>query len=840
MPLKTTLKYLPYLTYIMYTVLLLFFYQFNIMKSIYPKTKVNLILLAILGSFSSYSIADGVCSNPTGCMIGNGSNLHGIVTISGQHYQNTIPSINELNNRRNQTVFETNNNNETQPINVIFDKDAKIILDSSFLNNPDYGSGRNNYHLTGINVYSDKTSAIIPKGVQFNLKGHPKEFINGITAIDVYDGSVDSQADFNIDAANSVAYEVDGNGFVNAHDHTINFGKGGYTSFAGVVDDYGILNMDRVKIKGDGQWNMGFSVFNKGTVNLKNSEINLTNPQSLAFLISNGSNINIENSDINVGNGIALHTRQDHANEHNFNIKNSSLIAKDNLLNINDSRLYTFDDDDDEKLGDSTIAAQQPFTLTANNSQLAGRIFIDQRPSPKITFNLQNGSSWLINGDSELDELNVTDSTVSFSHDVNAKGITSRSGSNFKTLTIHGDLTGNNSLFNINTSLADLQSDKIVIEGQVYGQHNISVADSRKRPKTPNGQVTLIEVIGGGEGSFTMLQDYVDAGRYRYFFQQDGNKWILNNDKGALALENGQHISNYEISDYANSLISMRQAASQFVYQLQQPLHTRFSNLKDQPRNNNLWLDSNYANNHYDSTNTSYDLVTSGFKQKSYSLQLGYDHILPLGNQDNQVYLGAFIGRGHSSVDFNGNYRDGNIKAWTTGVYAGWQNINGWFADGSYRYSHFKTSANKIDDTNWHANSFEAILGKDINVADKWVFTPKFGLTAGRLSGDNYTDSTTFYRTQLGAAIKTSVAVKKVNLTPYIGAYWLHDKNSLGNVVVDDENLTIKGAGSSGLFEAGLGVDFDRSNHADIKFNYANGQKTEQKFGASLNYRYSW
>ena len=226
-----------------------------------------------------------------------------------------------------------------------------------------------------------------------------------------------------------------------------------------------------------------------------------------------------------------MHTRQDHANEHNFNIKNSSLIAKDNLLNINDSRLYTFDDDDDEKLGDSTIAAQQPFTLTANNSQLAGRIFINQRPSPKITFNLQNGSSWLINGDSELDELNVTDSTVSFSHDVNAKGITSRSGSNFKTLTIHGDLNGNNSLFNINTSLADLQSDKIVIEGQVHGQHNISVADSRKRPKTPNGQVTLIEVIGGGEGSFTMLQDYVDAGRYRYFFQQDGNKWILNNDK---------------------------------------------------------------------------------------------------------------------------------------------------------------------------------------------------------------------------------------------------------------------------------------------------------------------
>ena len=63
------------------------------MKSIYPKTKVNLILLAILGSFSSYSMADGVCSNPTGCKIGSGSNLHGTVTISGHQFINTVPTV---------------------------------------------------------------------------------------------------------------------------------------------------------------------------------------------------------------------------------------------------------------------------------------------------------------------------------------------------------------------------------------------------------------------------------------------------------------------------------------------------------------------------------------------------------------------------------------------------------------------------------------------------------------------------------------------------------------------------------------------------------------------------
>ncbi|MCX8745639.1 autotransporter outer membrane beta-barrel domain-containing protein [Snodgrassella sp. B3882] len=813
------------------------------MKSNFTQTKINAILLTLFGSFSAYSMASGVCSNPSGCRIGSGSNLHGTVLISGQNYKNSVPNVNDfLSGDHYSVVFDTDAYGETEPIQLIFDKNANIVLDSSFLNDPAYGDKRDHFHLTGVNIESDSSSAIIPKGVQFTLKGYPKQFNNiGMTAVDVTAGYVDSQADMNIDSANSVAYEVySSTGKIDAHDSTINLGADAYTSFAGRSEEDGQLNFKRIKIKGSGQWNMGVSVFDKGNVNFIDSSMNFSNPESLAFNLSNGSNVNIENSSIEAGYGISLHTRQYTPKENNFNIKNSSFMAKDALLGINDRRLYSEADEDDEKLGDESIAAQQPFTLTADHSKLAGRIFIDLRPSPKITFNLKNGSSWLITGNSEMDELNIHDSTVSFRHDGHSRGVSSRSSNNFKILTIHGDLNGSNGVFNMNTNLADGQSDKIIIEGQLHGQHQISVADSRKRPKTANGQVTLVEVRGGGDGAFSMMQNYVDAGRYRYFFQQDGNQWILNNVNGALATGGGQHGSYYEISDYANSLIGMRQAANQFVYQLQQPLNTRFNNLKDHARTNNLWLDSNYANNHFDSTQTSYDLMTSGFKQKSYSLQLGYDHILPIGNENNQLYLGAFVGRGHSSVDFNGDYKDGNIKVWTTGIYAGWQNINGWFGDGSYRYSHFKTSANKMDDTSWNAHSLDVLFGRDIRLADQWVVTPKLGLTVGRLSGDQYTESTHFYRSQLGGSIKTSVNVKQVSFTPYVGAYWLHDKNSLGNVIVDDEYLSIKGAGSSGLFEAGVGVDFDRNNHADFKLNYANGQKTEQKFGASLNYRYSW
>ncbi|KDN11575.1 putative ATP-binding component of a transport system [Snodgrassella communis] len=713
-------------------------------------------------------------------------------------------------------------------------------MDLSFLEKSGYETdNKESVSFTGVDIglYAegeDSVKVIIPKGVEFTLKGGPKESENNITGIRLDEGHVDSQADFIINAPVSEAYDIYG-GKLDAHDHKIILGKDSYFSGAAQVQFEGTLNLDHVDIQGSGEWNLGVDSYEQGKANIRNTSIKLTHNNSVGFMIAGGGKINVENSTINAGYGIGVFSRQgsedDVRDKNVFNIKDSSLIARDALVVVNYRRLFDDDSVEDDALASADVAAQEPLVLTADHSELAGRTYVDLRPAPKLIFNLKNGSSWLINGNSELDVLNIYDSNISFGK-----------GGPFKTLTIHGDLSGSNGLFNLNSSLADQQADKIVIEGKVHGEHKISVSDSRKRPKTPNGQVTLVE-SNGGDGSFSMVQDYVDAGKYRYFFHQEGNNWVLSHDKGAASSGGGGHGSHHEISDFANSLISMRQAANQFVYQLQEPLNARLASLKSQPRgsNNNLWLDSNYAHDHFDSTGTSDGLATAGFKQKSYSLQLGYDHVLPLGDgENNQTYLGAFVGQGHSSVDFNGNYKDGNLKAVTTGIYAGWQNAGGWFADAAYRYSHLKTSASKMDNATWHANSLSAQLGKDFNLADKWVVTPKFGMTVGRLSGDDYTSSTTFYRSKLGAAVKTSFSLNKVSLNPYVGAYWLHDKSGLGHAVVDDENLRITGAGNSGLYEAGLGVDFDQNNHADFKLNYASGQKTEQKLGVNLNYRYSW
>lgn len=825
------------------------------MKSIHPPSKLKALMLGVLSSLSVYSMAAvTICPAIDGCEFNPSENNSNKIVIAAGQYRNGIPTVEEFKKLfneddvpgdtylRNLTVLNIGYIPESTTLGqqVEFSPNTEIIVDSSFLNNAEYGPFRQDIEYTGVRFNSEKgtTKFVIPKGVHFSLQGQPKELEFGITGVSLDGGYLNSNADFSITAPNSNAYDI-GWGTADISNSVINLGKNSDFSTAiylgGEYDNKeAVTNINNLEIDGAGYGNGGIALAGIGNKNIRanvtNTKINLTNPFSEAFFFNNGGIIDVANSKVQAGIGIALQSTQDYASENIFNIKNSSLTGQNALLGVNDHRYYPADATEDDAIGDAEVAALQPFTLTADNSTLAGRVYIDQDPSlaPKITFNLNNGTSWLINGNSVLDELNIHDSTVSFSND-----------GKFKTLKINGDLTGNNSQFNMNTSLADGKSDKIEIHGQVHGQHRISVSDSRKRPKTPNGQVTLVE-SEGGDGSFSMVQPYVDAGKYRYFFHQNGNNWILSNDNGAASSGGSHHGLQYEISDFANSLISMRQAANQYIYQMQEPLNTRFMRRKDQSVANNLWLDSNYANNHFDSVGTNDGLATSGFKQKSYSLQLGYDHLLPLGNENNQIYLGGLVGQGHSSVDFYGNYKNGNLKALTAGIYAGWNHTSGWFADAAYRYSHLKASASKMDNTTWHSNSFSADVGKDFSLADKWVVTPKAGMTFGRLSGDAYNSSTTFYRSQLGAAVRTSVALNKITLHPYAGAYWLHDKNSLGHAFVDDSNMRIAGAGNSGLYEAGLGMDFNASNHADLKLDYANGQHTEQKFGINLNYRYSW
>lgn len=828
----------------------------------FPNTKLKPVLFCLLSVWSVYAVAVD-CNQSSGCIASNNPMSPSEVGVLSDRHQNVPSPMEDFNNyfgnRFNDNkiysdkLFQVRNDyqHEDKPRQMMFQPRADIVVNTSFVADSVYNAHQNNHNLTEVTVNSDSTvhnleKIMISHAGALALQNYPKDmFFNkgAIIGIEVSgNDTVDSQTDININSANGTAYDVMGK--LNAHDHNINMNKDSYNATAVDVAAAGVATLEQVNIYGEGEWNTGLSVVDGATINFNNSILNLKHKNSYAMVMESGA-ININNSQLHAANGISFFNSNDQDSDdpedadqaklpHTVNLNSSSLLADDMLLVVNDQRISEMPDGDEV----SMVTAGREFVLNADHSQLRGRTVMGLSPVPQISFNLLRDSSWDITGNSELSTLNLRDSTVSFSPD-----------GEFKTLTINGNLEGNNGKFNMNTNLADQQSDKLVVNGQVHGQHQISVQDKRKAPKTPDGKVELVTVAdGSGDGSFSMVQPYVDAGKYRYFLRREGNNWVLSNQKsessaahmaGNETAAGASAIPQYEISDFANSLMSMRQAATQFVYQLQSPTTMRLDQLRDQKQTNNMWLNSFYADQQFDSTGAGYQLATSGFKQKSNGFAIGYDHSLPLNDQSS-LFIGGFVGKGQSSVDFNGDYKNGNIKAITSGIYADWQHKNGLFADVTYQYSHLKSNANKMDEAKWHANSISLNAGKHIDLTNHWEVVPQLGMVAGRLSGDDFTSSNHFYRTRAGAKLGGNFAWQRMTLKPYVGAYWLHDKNGLGHAEVDDSNLSIAGAGNQGLYEAGLAADLNQHSHVDLRFNYSKGNKVEQKLGAQLNYRYAW
>ena len=88
----------------------------------------------------------------------------------------------------------------------------------------------------------------------------------------------------------------------------------------------------------------------------------------------------------------------------------------------------------------------------------------------------------------------------------------------FNSLTVNGLLSGNG-LFRFSTDLAALTANKLILNGNVSGEHTISLLDSGREPTQNNGSIRLIEVAKPNQNyRFTLEKDYVDAGAYRYQF----------------------------------------------------------------------------------------------------------------------------------------------------------------------------------------------------------------------------------------------------------------------------------------------------------------------------------
>ena len=327
-----------------------------------------------------------------------------------------------------------------------------------------------------------------------------------------------------------------GNSFevVNITNSSVNIDGGNYSitnphnaSPAGYLFDISnsTTSISNAKLSIDSYSNDGlfdiFHIDNNSTLTINNSEITTLDDSSiLAYEASNknqNSKVVINNSNISAPNSAILGVISGRNGEThgNFSITfNNSTVKGLGLTSSEDIN------------GDA-----ESLTIISNDSKLSGIAYVDGANS-QLNMTLNN-SSWNISTyfneeenktvQNSLTNLSLNNGTVYFD----------RFGTNYQTLTIKGDLTGNGTFY-LNTLIPGFQSDKIVVLGKAEGNHKLNI-NEQGTVAVANSRVTLVETHGG-DATFTLTNpnNRVDLGAYQYFLTKEGNNWVLANSKNAI------------------------------------------------------------------------------------------------------------------------------------------------------------------------------------------------------------------------------------------------------------------------------------------------------------------
>ena len=328
---------------------------------------------------------------------------------------------------------------------------------------------------------------------------------------------------------------------VNITNSSVNIDGGNYSitnphnsSPAGYLFDINnsTTNISNAKLSIGASSNGLFDIFhidNNSILTINNSEITTYDDSSiLAYEASNenqNSKVVINNSSLSAPNGgiIGVSSGLNGETHGNFSITfNNSTVQGLGLTSAED-------------VNGQADSLSENLTIISNDSKLSGIAYVDGSNS-KINLALNN-SSWNISTyfneeenktvQNSLTNLSLNNGTVYFD----------RFGTNYQTLTIKGDLTGNGTFY-LNTLIPGFQSDKIVVLGKAEGNHKLNI-NEQGTVAVANSRVTLVETHGGDATfSLTNPNNRVDLGAYQYFLTKEGNNWVLANSKNVVTPSN--------------------------------------------------------------------------------------------------------------------------------------------------------------------------------------------------------------------------------------------------------------------------------------------------------------
>ncbi|MDO7897846.1 autotransporter outer membrane beta-barrel domain-containing protein [Pseudomonas citrulli] len=511
---------------------------------------------------------------------------------------------------------------------------------------------------------------------------------------------------------------------------------------------------------------------------------------------------------------------QTNAERVNIQVDNGSTLVGGNgkLVEVVNGSSLSFQADNSQLVGDIIVeAGSSADVLLDHSATLTGRLENVQG----LTIN--NEARWVMVGDGEVETLAMNGGAIQFGNP-----------GEFYKLTV-GELSGNGTFF-MHTNFTTGQVDTLTVTGTATGNHVVAMDSSGTEPGAA-GAIPVV-TIGGGDAEFSLQGGQVDLGAFSYdLIKQGDNAWYLNTAARV-------------ISPGTQSVIALFNAAPTIWYGELSTLRSRMGEVRRDSGKAGGWMRA-YGNK--------FDVNASSgvaYQQTQHGLSLGADAPLPVG--DGQWLVGVLAGYSKSDLDLSRG-TTGEVDSYYLGAYTTWlDDDTGYYFDGVLKFNRFqnesKVQLSDGDKTKGrydsHGVGASLEFGRHIKLADDYFVEPYTQLSGLIVEGKDYRldnglsaegDRTHSLLGKVGATTgrNFNLGEGKV-IQPYLRAAYVHEFANNSKVKVNDYSFNNDLSGSRGELGAGVAMTLTDKVSVHADFDYSNGNKIEQPWGANVGVRYLW
>lgn len=483
------------------------------------------------------------------------------------------------------------------------------------------------------------------------------------------------------------------------------------------------------------------------------------------------------------------------------------------------------------------VVKRSKLDFTVDDSRLTGNLFADDTSTLNVTLQnnaqltgniingnwlaLASGGYWQMTGDNSLKTLNMDGGAVGFGDGA------------FKTLSLN-ELSGHGN-FAMRVDLDHGIGDLLNVNGQANGQFGLRVQNTGHEVVSPDLQPLRVVHTEGGSAQFNLIGDRVDLGVYSYGLEQQGNDWFIVGEDKTISPSTGSALALFN----AAPVVWMGELST---------LRSRMGEVRGTGLGGG-WMRA-YGNRFEASTSNGID-----YRHQQQGFSLGADVPVPVGN--GQLSLGVMAGHSQSDLDLSRG-SSGTIDSVYVGTYGTWLSEQGYYLDAVLKLNRLRNKAKVAMSDSTRAKGDYANtavgasleFGRQIRLADGWFVEPYTQLAMVDVQGEGYqldnglradNSHTRSVLAKAGASLGRDIALKDGGvLQPYVRLAAAQEFSHNNEVKVNDRHFDNDLSGSRMEVGAGVSVALSERLQLHADFDYMNGKRVEQPWGANVGLRFAF